>query len=221
MNDPSNQELHAWKQWHDKADPLIEALTRSTKYGLHHNDRFAWLLQQHGRFNRNETDQADLANLANELYETAAAQLNDLRSRIREVIKTLLLIRYAAAADKTTLVQWQRQLAEHRETIAALLTNSPSLRPFLQPTIEIAWKVARGSAARALNNCNFVHREIRCLVLAKQRSLPKWELRLAIDCPWTLIEILAYDPNDPNDYLLDAHYLPLVEALDDDKRERQ
>ncbi len=221
MNKISPNEQSAWKKWHDQSEPLIEALTRSTKENLHHNDRFAWLLQQFGRLDRNEIDQVERTHLASELYEIAGSQLNDLRSRIREVMKTLLLIWLAPAADKTTLVEWRHQLADHREAITVLLTNNPSLRPFLPAVIEIAWKTARGSAARALDNCNFVHREIRSLVLRKQRTLRKWKHRLSGECPWTLIEILAYDPNDPNDYLLDARYLPFVEPLVNDQGERQ
>lgn len=218
MNKLSPNEQSAWKKWHDQSEPLIEALTRSAKESLHHNDRFAWLLQQFGSLDRNEIDQVERTHLASELYEIATDQLNDLRSRIREVMKTLLLIWLAPAAEKTTLVEWRHQLADHREAIAVLLTNNPSLRPFLPAIIEIAWKTARGSAARALDNCNFVHREIRSLVLRKQRTLRKWKHRLSAECPWTLIEILAYDPND---YLLDARYLPFVEPLVNDSGERQ
>ena len=220
MNSPSSQERSAWKQWNEKSQPLIDALTRSTKHDLHHNDRFAWHLQQFGRLDRDEIDQVERTHLASELYEIATDQLNDLRSRTREVMKTLLLIWLAPAADKTTLVEWRHQLADHREAIAVSLTNNPSLRPFLPAIIEIAWKTARGSAARALDNCNFVHREIRSLVLRKQRTLRKWKHRLSAECPWTLIEILAYDPNDPNDYLLDARYLPFVEPIVNDHGQR-
>ena len=213
MNDPSNRTPHAWEEWNLHSEPLIEALTRSDKQGLHHNDRFAWLLQQFGRLDRDELDQVERSHLASELYESATTQLNDLRFRIREVMKTLLLIWLAPAADKTTLVEWRHQLADHREAIAVLLTNNPSLRQFLPAIMKLAWINARGSAARALDNCHFVHREIRPLVLRKQRSLLKWKHRLSVDCPWTLIEILAYDPNDPNDYLHDS-LLPALRRAD-------
>ncbi len=213
MTDPSPQERSAWQDWNAATKPLVEALTRSDKHGLHHNDRFAWLLQQFGHFDRNEIDHVDHSHLKNELFEIAVNQLNDLRNDVRDVLRTLLMLWLAPAADMSTLIEWRHQLGDSREKIAAALTNSPSLRQFLPAIIEIAWKTARGSTVRALNNCNYVHREIRILVIRKQRDIGDWNQRLSLDCPWSLIEIIAYDPDDPNDCLLDARYLPFVEPL--------
>ena len=102
----SPSESSAWKAFHEQTDYLFEDLIHSSKESLHHNDRFAWLLQQFRFFNRNQIDRT---NLANDLYERACEHLNDLRSHIRELMKTLLLICHAPAADKTTLVAWRHQ----------------------------------------------------------------------------------------------------------------
>ena len=126
----SPSESSAWKAFHEQTDSLFEDLIRSSKESLHHNDRFAWLLQQYGFFNRNQIDQIDRTNLANDLYERACEHLNDLRSHIRELMKTLLLICHSPAADKTTLVAWRHQISDHRDAIAVLLTNNPSLTIF-------------------------------------------------------------------------------------------
>ena len=216
----SPTESSAWKTFHEQTDSLFEDLIHSAKESLHHNDRFAWLLQQFGFFNRNQVDQIDRTNLANDLYESACEHLNDLRSHIRELIKTLLLICHAPAADKTTLVAWRHQVSDHRDAITVLLTNNPSLKSFLPAVIRIAWITGRSSAARSLDNGKYLHREIRALVLRKQSSLAQWKHRLPADCPWTLIEILAYDPNDPNDYLHDSFYLPFARPNASGKDER-
>ena len=138
------------------------------------SDSQAWLLAQAAALRRvaalrpNLPIAIDWEGIAEELEAVAAAERNELKSRLEVTLEHLAKLAYVPMPEPRH--GWRRTVREQRHRLEDLLETSPSLRRFLDEVLERVWR-------RALRH-----------LLAEYRlhEVPK-------RCPWTVEHILAED----------------------------
>ena len=138
------------------------------------SDSQAWLLAQAAALRRaaalrpNLPIAIDWEGIAEELEAVAAAERNELKSRLLVLCEHLAKLAYVPMVDPRN--GWQRTVREQRDRIGFLFEESPSLRRRVEEQLDRLWSKARGEV----------------LAQYKVRDLPK-------RCPWTVEQILAED----------------------------
>jgi hypothetical protein len=138
------------------------------------SDSQAWLLAQAAALRRaaalrpNLPIAIDWEGIAEELEAVAAAERNELKSRLEVTLEHLAELAYVPMPEPRH--GWRRTVREQRNRLEDLLETSPSLRRFMDEVLERVWK-------RALRHL---------LAEYRLRDLPK-------RCPWTVEQILAED----------------------------
>ena len=191
----SNPSLEALdlRLWERATKPLLTQLTRSDKDDLSNSDVFAWMLQQAGRLQRGEIDKAEINVIIAIFMDQALGLLREGRFQLRETMKTLLILCSSPTVNGRQRPSALDDLRNRRFLIQSLLRDNPSITLFLHDMIRLAWRGARSGA---------VH------TLSLRYSNVDWERQLPADCPWSAVQILAYDPFDTDDYLVHTKSLP-------------
>ncbi len=179
--------------WERAIKPLLTQLTESDKSNLSDSDLFAWLLQQHGRLKRGEIEKAEISVIVAIFMDQALELLSEGRYQLRELMKTLLILCSSPTVNSRQRPSALDEVQNHRWFIQTLLRDNPSITLILHDMIRFAWRGARTGA---------VH------TLSIRHDHVYWERQLPEDCPWTVPQILAYDPFDKDDYLLHSKTLP-------------
>ena len=179
--------------WERATKPLIQQLTQSDQEDLSNSDVFAWMLQQAGRLQRGEIDKAEINVIIATFMDQALGLLREGRFHLREVMKTLLILCSSPTVNPRQRPGLLDDLRNQRFMIQSLLRDNPSITMFLRDMIRFAWQGARSGA---------VH------TLSMRYANVNWERQIPDDCPWSVTEILAYDPFDNNDYLVHSKSIP-------------
>ncbi len=144
------------------------------------SDSHAWLLAQAEALRKvaalrpNLPIPIDWEGIAEELEAVAAAQRNELKSRLLVLMQHLMKLAHVPMIEPRN--GWQRTVREQRDRLGFLFEESPSLRPRAAEEAGRLWPKAR--------------REV--VADYRLRSLPE-------RCPWTIEQILAEDwwPSEP------------------------
>ncbi len=144
------------------------------------SDSQAWLLAQAAALRRvaalrpNLPIAIDWEGIAEELEAVAAAERNELKSRLLVLCEHLAKLAYVPMVDPRN--GWRRTVREQRDRIGFLFEESPSLRRRVPDELEKLWVKAR--------------REV--LAHYKFRDLPT-------RCPWRIEDLLDEDwwPPEP------------------------
>ena len=183
-------DLDIWKR---AIKPRLKLLTQSEKENLGDNDVFAWLLQQAGYLHRGEIEKAELNVIAVLFMDQATEHLREGRFQLRELMKTLLILCSSSSVKSRQQPSLLDDVANQRYFVQKLLRDSPSMIDFLDDMIRFAWRGARTGA-------------INTLSIRKPRIV--WEHQIPESNPFTVGQILAYDPFDKQDYLVHTKTLP-------------
>jgi len=110
------------------------------------------------------SDELDWVHLAEEIEGVVASEKREVRSRLALIIQHLLKWQYQPALRSRS---WETTLHVQRRDLLAVLTDSPSLRPFAASVLAAAFVHGRHDAEQ-------------------ETGL----LHLPADCPWTLDQVL-------------------------------
>lgn len=179
--------------WDRATKPLLKQLTQSDEGDLSNSDVFAWMLQQAGRLKRGEIEKAEISVIIAIFIDQALGFLREGRFQLREMMKTLLILCSSPTVNGRQRPSALDDLRNHRFMIQSLLRDNPSITLFLRDMIRFAWRGARTGA---------VH------TLSLRYTNVNWERQIPSDCPWSVAQILAYDPFDKNDYLVHSKSIP-------------
>lgn len=119
---------------------------------LYRDDFYAWTKEQADRLRRARDAGSNLdldwANLIEEVEGLGIGERRELRSNLRRVVEHLAKLRYSTA--RWPRRGWMRTVQEHRQRVADVLADSPSLKGELDDLVAEAWRVARRDAAKGL-----------------------------------------------------------------------
>lgn len=107
---------------------------------LYARDFYSWTVQQAELLRSGRLDQADLANLAEEIETLGRAELNALRSRY--AVLSLHLLKTAMQPENDGR-SWKLTIVEQRIQIGRLLADNPGLKPKRQQLFEEGYGDAR------------------------------------------------------------------------------
>ena len=181
------------KLWKRAAKPLFEQLMRSDKDDLSEHDVFAWLLQQAGHLKRGEIEKAEIATIIALFIDQANQTLREGRIYCRHIMRDLLVLCAAPDNPQKARPSLLDNLRSNRFLMQTLLGDSPSITLFVRDMIRYEWIGARNDAIFELS-----HSSTR---FDAQKSFPE-------DNPWSVAEILGFDPFDKSDFLIDPKAVP-------------
>lgn len=131
-------------------------------------DFYTWTQEQAALLREGAVTELDLANLAEEIESLGARDRRELQRRLQRLV-THLLKWYYQPAKRQTGHSWRTTIRTQRHEIAALLEQSPSLRPTVSAVLAARYRAAREDAS-------------------DQTHLPL--LTLPATCPWTEAQVL-------------------------------
>jgi hypothetical protein len=144
-------------------------------------DYYEWLHDQARALRGQRPAFLDWRKLAEELEEMGARERRELVSHLRILMAHMLKWTYQSYRRGET--SWKRTIVLARQEAAAVLADSPSLKPMLNDCVTRAYEDARRLAGAEMK-------------LERQT----WQRLFPVECPWTL------------DQLRDPDYLPRREA---------
>lgn len=146
---------------------------------LYETDFYAWIQQQAKLLRTQQWHQIDLPNLIEEIESLGKQQRQELRNRLSILLAHLLKWHYQPQKRSRS---WLATLKVQRRDILDLLKENPSLQPYLEQALTIAYANARDLAMGETN-------------------LP--EQTFPADFPYSLANILdeTFFPGEPSDLL--------------------
>lgn len=114
---------------------------------LYERDFAAWLQAQLAALRARDSDQLDWSNLIEEVEALADYQEKEVRTRLEESFRDLLLWRRSSARDP----QWAARILANRLALRQLVRGSPSLQAFYEKVYQQAFDQARADLAADLN----------------------------------------------------------------------
>jgi hypothetical protein len=138
----------------------------SSKPTLYERDFHAWTAEQANLLREGRADEADLANIAEEIDSMGRTEKRELSNRIAVLLLHLIKWRFQPALRGRS---WRATVAGQRVDIEDLLEDNPSLRSSLHQYIGHAWRRALIEAERETG--------------LDKSSFPQ-------DCPWDPARIL-------------------------------
>lgn len=107
-------------------------------------DFFAWTQEQARLLRAGELAVLDAENLAEEIESVGASDRREIRSRLAVLLTHLLKWKFQPEAKGPSCLG---TMGEQRYRIELVLTDSPSLRPFVSEALQMAYRKARKDAA--------------------------------------------------------------------------
>ncbi|UFP95004.1 DUF29 domain-containing protein [Gloeobacter morelensis] len=111
-------------------------------------DFHAWTVEQAAALKARQWDRLDIENLAEEIASLGRAERRELESRLAVLIAHLLKWQFQNERRSNS---WQATIDEQRDQIAGLLTEQPSLQPYLDAAFAKAWRSGVRLAVRDTN----------------------------------------------------------------------
>jgi Domain of unknown function DUF29 len=103
---------------------------------LYQQDFQQWTNAQADALRNHAWEQLDIENLVEEIESLGKQQRQELRNRLRILLAHLLKWEYQAEKRSRS---WQSTIREQREQIEDLLSDSPSLKAYLEEALEISY----------------------------------------------------------------------------------
>ncbi len=119
----------------------IESLAHSDEYEA---DLVAWSERQAALARARKAHLMDLSHLAEELEEMGRRERRALESQLTRLLMHLLKWRFQPALRSGS---WHLSIRDARRTILRILSDSPSLGPYLDAVFDACYENARGDAA--------------------------------------------------------------------------
>ncbi|GET42554.1 DUF29 domain-containing protein [Microseira wollei] len=142
---------------------------------LYETDFYAWTQEQAKLLKHQRWSQLDLPNLIEEIESLGKQQRAELRNRLSILIGHLLKWNYQVSKRSRS---WFNTIRIQRIDVVELLKENPSLKPYLQEALQIAYTKGMALAAGETN--------------LPRKTFPE-------NCPYTLEEILmdSFYPGEP------------------------
>lgn len=134
---------------------------------LYDRDFYAWANEQAGLLREGRLSGADVANIAEEIETLGRNEKRELRSRLNLLFLHLLKWRHQPARRSRS---WELSIANARNDLTELLTDSPSLQAILPEAVASAYRHAQ------------LHAE-------QQTGLPA--KTFPVECPWTFDQAMT------------------------------
>ncbi|MEA5450960.1 DUF29 domain-containing protein [Leptolyngbya sp. CCNP1308] len=140
---------------------------------LYETDFYAWTQQQTQLLEHNLWEKLDLPHLVEELQDLGRRERQELRNRLSVLLGHLLKWQYQPEQQGNS---WRATIREQRTQVQLVLSDNPSLKPYLAEALAIAYQLGQDLAVQ---DTGFDY-----------RIFP-------VDCPYTLAQILdpAFFPN--------------------------
>ena len=106
---------------------------------LYERDYYEWTMRNAELLRSGRANEADLANIAEELEDMGKRERRDLLNRLRVLIAHLL--KWQAQPDRRSR-SWQLTIRVQRKDLAGLLSENPSLEPYLKSNLPEAYERA-------------------------------------------------------------------------------
>lgn len=149
---------------------------------LYEIDFLAWTQEQAELLRNHQWNQLDLPNLIEEIESLGKQQRQDLRNRLSILVGHLLKWEYQPRQRSRS---WLATIRVQRRDIIRLLGENPSLKPYLQEALQLAYDNGKDLAEKL--RCGFASRNI-FQDAAGETDLP---FKIPQDCPYQLEEILG------------------------------
>ncbi|MEO0541463.1 MAG: DUF29 domain-containing protein [Cyanobacteria bacterium P01_A01_bin.105] len=149
---------------------------------LYQTDFYAWTQQQAALLRDRNWHNIDLANLIEEIESLGKQQRQELRNRLGILLGHLLKWEYQPSRRSRS---WLATLRVQRRDLDKLLQENPSLKPYLDEAMQVAYENARDLAMGETN--------------LPAETFP-------VDCPYSINDTLAgrFYPGDPSDLIEEA-----------------
>ena len=112
---------------------------------LYETDFYAWTQRQSLLLRNRQWQQVDLDNVIEEIESLGRQQRQELRNRLAVLIGHLLKWEYQS---KKRSRSWLATISIQRIDIAALVADNPSLQPYLNEAMEVAYRKGRMLAVK-------------------------------------------------------------------------
>ena len=155
--------------------PKTEQIPKAKMQSLYETDFYAWIQEQAKLLKNREWNQLDLPNLIEEIESLGKQQRAELRNRLSILIGHLLKWEYQVSKRSRS---WLNTIRMQRLDIFELLKENPSLKPYLQEALQIAYTKGIALASGESN--------------LPLKTFPE-------NCPYTLEEIFGdgFYPGEP------------------------
>ena len=170
----------------------------TTNTDVYTTDFYAWCLSTATLVREGQWDEIDAEALAEELESLGRSQKRALESRMEGLVMHLL--KWAHQPDRRhDSHSWYDTIREHRNEIARLLRDTPSLKPQVAPILEEVYPEAHAWALGEMTS--YAWEKQRRTTFREPRSFDR-ELDLEAfgivgplppQCPWTVGQILDND----------------------------
>ncbi|MEQ9356241.1 DUF29 domain-containing protein [Coleofasciculus chthonoplastes] len=144
---------------------------------LYETDFYAWTQEQASLLHQQQWSQLDLGNLIEEIESLGKQQCQELRNRLTVLIGHLLKWEYQPQRRSRS---WLATIRVQRRDTSQLLKDNPSLKPYLEDALVLAYENGRDLAMG-------------------ETDLP--EPTFPQTCPYSLAEILedSFYPGEPSE----------------------
>ena len=111
---------------------------------LYEQDFYAWTNRQAQLLRAGRFYHADIDNIVEEIEAMGRSEKRELVNRLSQLLLHLLKWRYQPDFRSSS---WRLKIEEQRDSIAGHLRDNPSLKSYLDPAMEDAYRGARRRAA--------------------------------------------------------------------------
>jgi hypothetical protein len=115
---------------------------------LYERDFQLWIEQTVRQLQQRQFEGLDVDHLIEELAELGKAERNALKSNLTILLAHLLKLRVQSDAPEMMKRSWYSSVLEHRQRVLDNLDNTPSLKGYVEQTVEQAYPNARKLAIK-------------------------------------------------------------------------
>jgi hypothetical protein len=112
---------------------------------LYESDFYAWTKEQAELLKNKTWEQIDLPNLIEEIESLGRQERQELRNRLGVLLGHLLKWQYQPSNRGNS---WLSTIREQRTRTRLVLSDNPSLKPYISEAIEVAYRLAQDLAVR-------------------------------------------------------------------------
>jgi hypothetical protein len=112
----------------------------SVEKSLYDRDLNLWVEDTVAKLKAHHFDQVDWANVIEEIEALARSDKRELRNRLRILLSHLLRQGYVNAGEDFR--GWELTIRDQRLSLAQILEDSPSLKPYFLAHLDLIWQQA-------------------------------------------------------------------------------